>query len=252
MIEENEKYDRLWHIIQESKNICVFTGAGISCPSGIPDFRSADGLYNKETKYNYSPEQIISHSFFVSHTELFYEFYKSAMLYPNARPNKAHEFFASLEKQGKTVSVVTQNIDGLHGEAGSSRVFELHGSVHRNHCTKCKKFFDLDYVSSFEGVPRCDECGGLVKPDVVLYEEPLDGDVVAGAIDAIESADTMIIVGTSLVVYPAASYIGFFQGKHLILINKEKTQFDGRAELAFNEDIICVVEKLERKKRTGK
>lgn len=244
---DEEKIQKLREFLDESQNICVFTGAGISCPSGIPDFRSADGLYNRESKYNYTPEEIISHSFFVSHTEMFYEFYKSAMLYPEAKPNKAHEFFASLENEGKKVTVVTQNIDGLHQLAGSQDVIELHGSVHRSYCTKCKKFFPLDYVAKSVGIPRCDEDGGIVKPDVVLYEEPLSGDSVFRAISAIEKADTMIVVGTSLVVYPAASYIQYFKGKHLILINKSATQYDGIAELTINCDVVKVVEALTDK-----
>lgn len=240
-----DNIERLREIIAESRNICVFSGAGISCPSGIPDFRSADGLYNRETKYKYTPEEIISHSFFVSHTDMFFDFYKSAMLYPEAKPNKAHEFFAQLEENGKNVTVVTQNIDGLHQAAGSTDVIELHGSVHRNYCQRCKKFFPLDYVAKSDGIPRCDEDGEVIKPDVVLYEEPLVGDSVFRAIGAIEKADTMIVVGTSLVVYPAASYIQYFKGKHLVLINKSQTKYDGIAELVFNRDVVKVVEELE-------
>lgn len=244
MIMNEDKIKKLREILDESQNICVFTGAGISCPSGIPDFRSADGLYNRESKYTYSPEEIISHSFFVSHTDMFYDFYKASMLYPEAKPNEAHEFFAKLEKAGKNVTVVTQNIDGLHQAGGSSDVIELHGSVHRNYCTKCKKFFSLEYVASSNGIPRCDDDGEVIKPDVVLYEEPLSGDSVFRAIGAIEEADTMIVVGTSLVVYPAASYIQYFKGKHLVLINKSQTQYDSIAELTINDDIVKVVKAL--------
>lgn len=244
-MEYTQNIQKLRQILDESKNICVFTGAGISCPSGIPDFRSADGLYNQESKYTYTPEEIISHSFFVSHPDMFYDFYKSAMLYPEAKPNKAHKFFADLEQKGKNVTVVTQNIDGLHQTAGSSDVIELHGSVHRNYCTKCKKFFSLDFIATSNGIPRCDEDGEIIKPDVVLYEEPLQGDSVFRAIGAIEKADTMIVVGTSLVVYPAASYIQYFKGKHLILINKSQTKYDGIAELVFNSDVVKVVEALD-------
>lgn len=239
------KYTRLKEIIENSRNLCVFTGAGISCPSGIPDFRSADGLYSQEDRYRYPPEQIISHSFFYEHTDLFYEFYKSAMLYPDANPNAAHLYFAGLEKTGKNVTVVTQNIDGLHQAAGSSRVFELHGSVHRNYCTECKKSFSLDDIKNSAGIPRCDRDGAVIKPDVVLYEEPLDDTVVNGAVHAIRRADTLIIVGTSLVVYPAASFVRYFTSENLILINKSETSMDSRASLVFNEDIINVVEKIK-------
>lgn len=237
---------QLQQVIDGSKNICVFTGAGISCPSGIPDFRSADGLYNRESGYCYSPEEIISHSFFVSQPEIFYDFYQSAMLYPEAKPNAAHRFFARLEEKGKSVTVVTQNIDGLHQAAGSGKVIELHGSVHRNYCTKCGKFFALDAVANSVGVPHCDECGGIIKPDVVLYEEPLKADDIYRAVNAIEKADTMIVVGTSLAVYPAASYIRYFSGDNLVLINKSRTQYDGMATLAIHDDIIEVVRQLEK------
>lgn len=247
MREENiEKAKRLKEIIKNSKNICVFTGAGISCPSGIPDFRSADGLYNQKNGYNYSPEEIISHSFFVRNPDLFYDFYKSKMLYPNAKPNKAHKYFADLEKQGKYVSVVTQNIDGLHQKAGSSHVFELHGSVARNYCTKCKKSYSLEYVANSKGVPRCEDDNAIIKPDVVLYEEPLDEDVIGGAINAIADCDTLIVIGTSLVVYPAASFIRYYKGQNMILINKSKTSYDTMANMAINEDVVEVVECLEK------
>lgn len=238
------KYAQLKDMIERSDKICVFTGAGISCPSGIPDFRSADGLYNRESRYRYSPEQIISHSFFCEHTELFYDFYKSAMLYPDAKPNEAHLYFAELEKKGKQVTVVTQNIDGLHQAAGSRNVLELHGSVHRNYCTKCKKSFSLAYVKNSQGVPCCDACGAVIKPDVVLYEEPLDGEVIEKAVTAVESADTLIVVGTSLVVYPAASFVRYYKGENLVLINKSETSFDRYATLTFNEDIINVIGKI--------
>ena len=236
--------ESLQKIIDESKNICVFTGAGISCPSGIPDFRSADGLYNKDSGFNIPPEQIISRSFFDAHPDMFYEFYKSSMLYPDAKPNRAHKFFAELENKDRKVSVVTQNIDGLHSAAGSTDVYEIHGSVLRNNCMKCGKFFDGEYVSKSNGIPYCDRCGGMVKPDVVLYEEPLNQTVVEGAVNAIMRADTMFIIGTSLVVYPAASYIQYFSGDNLIIINKTKTGMDSRATLAFYDDVEKVVEKL--------
>ena len=236
----------LREILKASKNLCVFTGAGISVPSGIPDFRSADGLYNQESGLNIPPEQIISHSFFVRHPKEFYEFYKSKMLYPDALPNAAHRYFAALEKEGKRVSVVTQNIDGLHQKAGSSRVYEIHGSVLRNFCMQCGAKYGVDVVCESEDIPHCKKCGGMIKPDVVLYEEPLDEQVVTGAIHAIEAADTLLVIGTSLVVYPAASYIRFYGGDNLVIINKSKTDYDRFAELAIYEDIVRVVEDLQK------
>lgn len=236
--------DKLHEAINRAKKICVFTGAGISCPSGIPDFRSADGLYNEKDKSGYSPEEIISHTFFVKHTELFYEFYKSKMMYPEAEPNKAHLYFAQLEKQGKKVSVVTQNIDGLHSAAGSTAVFELHGSVHRNFCLNCGAFYDADYVYKSAGIPKCTKCGGVIKPDVVLYEEGLDDDTVTGAVKAIKEADLLIIIGTSLAVYPAASFIGYFRGETVALINKSPTPVDKKADIVIYDDIINVTEHL--------
>lgn len=236
---------QLKDFIESAEKICVFTGAGISCPSGIPDFRSADGLYNEKTKWNYPPEEIISHTFFMEHTDMFYEFYKSKMIYPDAKPNAAHIYFAELEKTGKKVSVVTQNIDGLHQAAGSTEVIELHGSVHRNYCTKCRKFYDAKAVVSAEGIPRC-SCGGIIKPDVVLYEEPLDEDSVMQAAKVISEADLLIIIGTSLAVYPAASYIRYFRGDKMVLINKSGTSYDGMADLAIYDDVINVVNKLKK------
>lgn len=237
------KIDELRELIRVSRKTVVFTGAGISVPSGIPDFRSADGLYN-DKGYTVPPEEIISHSFFVKKPELFFEFYKTKMLYPNAKPNEAHKFFASLEKDGKDVTVITQNIDGLHQAAGSSKVIELHGSVKRNHCMECGKFFDGDFVASADGIPRCD-CGGIVKPDVVLYEESLIEEDINAAIKAIRGADTLIVVGTSLVVYPAAGFISYYRGSNLVLINKSKTQYDSMAKLVFNMDVVEVVKSLK-------
>ncbi len=242
---EKEKILKLKEIIDKSKNICVFTGAGISCPSGIPDFRSANGLYNEKTKGSYTPEQIISHTFFMSHTEDFYSFYRDKMIYENSLPNKAHLYFANLEKNGKDVTVVTQNIDGLHQKAGSTKVLELHGSVHRNFCMSCGKFYDVTAVTGCKGVPLC-TCGGIIKPDVVLYEEPLDENCVTKAISAIEKADTMIIIGTSLVVYPAASYVRYFRGENLVILNKTETSCDKTAQLAVYDDIVNVVNELEK------
>ena len=236
-----DKYQKLKEIISNSKRLVVFTGAGISVPSGIPDFRSSRGIYS-ERYGQFSPEEIISHSFFMSKPDLFYDFYGSKMVYPNAKPNLAHLYFAKLPN---VAAVITQNIDGLHQMAGSKNVFELHGSVLRNYCMKCHRFYDVKDIDVTR--PSYCSCGGLIKPDVVLYEEPLDSKVVYPAIDAICEADTLIVVGTSLVVYPAASYLQYFQGKHLILINKSQTSYDSKAELVFNEDVIEVVKKLEEK-----
>lgn len=219
---------KLQEIIDDSENIVFFGGAGVSTESGIPDFRSADGIYHQQ--YRYSPEQIVSHSFFVRNTEAFYEFYKDKMMFLEAKPNAAHLKLAQLEAEGKLKAVITQNIDGLHQAAGSKTVWELHGSIHRNYCQKCGKFYDASYVKHADGVPRC-ECGGLIKPDVVLYEEGLDPGVIDHSIRAICEADTLIIGGTSLVVYPAAGFIDYFRGKHLVVINKSATAKEVRAEL---------------------
>lgn len=234
------KYEELVNILIGSKSIVVFTGAGISVPSGIPDFRSENGLYNEKTKNFLSPEEIISHSFFIKNPEAFFEFYGNKMVYPNALPNKAHYFFAELPN---VRAVVTQNIDNLHQMAGSRVVYELHGSVKRNYCMKCHKFFDLKDIDPCK-VNYC-SCGGIVKPNVVLYEEPLDEEVVAKAVDAISNADCVIVVGTSLMVYPAASFLRYYRGDNLILINKSKTSYDGMAKLVFNEDVIEVIKKIE-------
>lgn len=225
---------RLKAMIDECDSIVFFGGAGVSTESGIPDFRSVDGLYNQS--YKYPPEVIISHSFYKRNPEEFYRFYKDRMIFTEAKPNKAHEYLAHLERMGKLKAVVTQNIDSLHTVAGSTEVFELHGSIMRNYCEKCGRFFPLDYVIKSDGVPKC-ECGGVVKPDVVLYEEPLDDKVVSGAIDAIRKADMLIIGGTSLVVYPAAGLINYFKGKYLVLVNKSATDADCRADLVIHEPI---------------
>ncbi|MCI5870255.1 MAG: NAD-dependent protein deacylase [Dorea sp.] len=219
---------KLQEIIDDSRNIVFFGGAGVSTESNIPDFRSADGLYHQ--KYKYTPEQIVSHSFFVRNTKEFYEFYKTKMMFLDAKPNPAHLKLAELEKSGKLSAVITQNIDGLHQAAGSKNVQELHGSIHRNYCQKCHKFYDAAYVKNSEGIPRC-TCGGLIKPDVVLYEEGLDSDIIQNSIRAISNADTLIIGGTSLVVYPAAGFIDYFRGKHLVVINKGATAREVGAEL---------------------
>ena len=239
------EYELLKDIIKNSNSIVVFTGAGISVPSGIPDFRSADGIYNQKTRIKASPEDIISHSFFVNNTEDFYSFYKEKMCYPKAEPNAAHKYFADLEKKGKNVIVVTQNIDGLHQKAGSKIVYELHGTIHQNFCTRCGRLFGLDYVLNSKGIPHCDKCGGVIKPNVVLYEESLDEDIIARSINAIMTCDTMIVIGTSLKVYPAAGFIRYFKGRNLILINKENTSYDSACDLVFNEDVISVINKIK-------
>lgn len=214
--------------IGESGNIVFFGGAGVSTESGIPDFRSVDGLYNQQ--YDYPPETIISHSFYRRNPEEFYRFYKNRMLFPDAAPNAAHLALARLEQSGKLRAVITQNIDGLHQAAGSKNVLELHGSVHRNYCTRCGKFYSLKEIMEMDGVPHC-ECGGVIKPDVVLYEEGLDQGVLQMAVSAIRHADVLIIGGTSLTVYPAAGLINYYQGNKLVLINKSVTPLDDRADL---------------------
>ena len=223
-----EEVKKLQEIIDDSSNIVFFGGAGVSTESSIPDFRSADGLYHQQ--YKYSPEQIVSHSFFMRNTEGFYEFYKEKMMFLDAEPNPAHLKLAELEEAGKLSAVITQNIDGLHQAAGSKNVLELHGSIHRNYCQKCGKFYDAAYVKNSEGIPVC-ECGGRIKPDVVLYEEGLDSRVIQESIQAISRADTLIIGGTSLIVYPAAGFIDYFRGKHLVVINKSATAREVGAEL---------------------
>lgn len=228
----------LAYIIDESKSIVFFGGAGVSTESGIPDFRSETGLYKARQKYGYSPEEMISHSFFMREPEMFYSYYKENMIYQDAQPNPAHFTLAKLEKDKKLSAVVTQNIDGLHQKAGSKKVLELHGSTLRNYCMDCKAKYDLDYIMSSEDiVPKCSKCGGIVRPDVVLYEEALDMNVTAEAIKAISSADTLIVGGTSLVVYPAASYVEYFSGDNLVLINKSETQFDSSAQLVLRGPI---------------
>ncbi len=226
--------DELQRIIDLSSRIVFFGGAGVSTESGIPDFRSVDGLYNQ--KYDYPPEQILSHSFFISNPEDFFRFYRDKMLCLDKKPNKAHFKLAELEKAGKLSAVVTQNIDGLHQAAGSKRVYELHGSVLRNYCMRCHKFHTAEYIKESTGVPSC-ECGGAVKPDVVLYEEGLDDATVSGALNAIENADTLIIAGTSLTVYPAAGFIRYFKGGNIVLVNRDKTPMDNKADLVFHDKV---------------
>ena len=236
-----EEINKLQSIVDESDNIVFFGGAGVSTESGIPDFRSVDGLYNQ--KYKYPPETIISHSFYRRNPEEFYRFYKDKMLFPEAKPNKAHMKLAELEAAGKLKAVITQNIDGLHQMAGSRRVIELHGSVHRNYCERCHKFYDLRYVINAPGVPKC-SCGGTIKPDVVLYEEGLNNQDIEDAIHYISEADTLIIGGTSLVVYPAAGLIRYFRGRHLVVINMSPTQADREADLLITDKIGSVLDQI--------
>lgn len=237
-----DKIAALQNIIDESNDIVFFGGAGVSTESGIPDFRSQDGLYAQ--KYAYPPESIVSHTFFTYRTQEFFDFYRDRMIYPAAKPNAAHLFLARLEEAGKLKAVVTQNIDGLHQAAGSKTVYELHGSVLRNYCSRCRKFYSVDFIKNGKGLPKC-SCGGIVKPDVVLYEESLDSDTINAAVRAISSADTLIIGGTSLVVYPAAGFIDFFRGKHLVVINKSPTSADENAELVISEKLGEVFSKIK-------
>jgi NAD-dependent deacetylase len=230
--------EKLKEIVSESNNIVFFGGAGVSTESNIPDFRSEKGLYKAENSVRYEPEVMLSHSFFIRNTEEFYDFYRSKMIYKEAKPNKAHLALTELERIGKLKAIITQNIDGLHQMAGSNNVLELHGSIHRNYCMSCNASYSLDYVIKSEAViPICKNCGGVLKPDVVLYEENLDTKVLNSAIDYIRNADVLIIGGTSLVVYPAAGLISYYEGDKLVLINKAATSFDYRANLLFNESI---------------
>ena len=241
-MERYEGFDQLARWIDESDNIVFFGGAGVSTESGIPDFRSVDGLYNQH--YKYPPETIISHSFFQRDPEEFYRFYREKMLWPDAKPNPAHKKLAELEGAGKLKAVVTQNTDGLHQAPASTTVFELHGSVHRNYCMKCRAFYDLDFMVHSDGVPRCPVCGGIVKPDVVLYEEALDETVMRGALEAIAKADMLIIGGTSLVVYPAAGLVQYYGGKKLVLLNKSPTPYDRKADLVVAAPIGALMAQL--------
>lgn len=237
----NEKIEKLKELVKKSNNIVFFGGAGVSTESGIPDFRSKDGLYNQ--KYKYPPELILSHEFFLQRTEDFYDFYRDKLNSLKYEPNITHFKLAELEQLGKVKAVVTQNIDGLHQKAGSKNVFELHGSVLRNYCMNCNKFYDGEYIFSSKGIPRCD-CGGIVKPDVVLYQEGLDDATLEGSIKAIREADMLIIGGTSLTVYPASGLINYFNGDNLVLINKDATSFDSMANLVINEKLGSVFSEL--------
>jgi len=237
-LSKEEKISQLRDIINSSNNIVFFGGAGVSTESNIPDFRSANGLYSERTgKRNYSPEQMLSHTFFMKYTEDFFDYYKNKLIYKDAEPNNAHLALAKLEQMGKLKAIITQNIDGLHQKAGSKEVLELHGSVYRNYCLKCNKAFTLDYVLGAPGVPKCDKCGGLVRPDVVLYGESLDMDIINKSIQYIQNAEVMIVAGTSLTVYPAAGMIRYFSGKDLVLINKSSTPYDDMASLVINDSI---------------
>ena len=237
-----EEVAKLQKIIDDSSRIVFFGGAGVSTESNIPDFRSADGLYQQ--KYKYSPEQIVSHSFFMQNPEGFYEFYKNKMMFLDAEPNPAHRKLAEMEQKGKLTAVITQNIDGLHQLAGSKNVLELHGSIHRNYCMKCGRFYDFAHMKASVGVPRC-ECGGIIKPDVVLYEEGLDNETINESVKAISQAQVLIIGGTSLAVYPAAGLIDYFRGEHLVVINKMPTPRDRFADLLIKEPIGQVFSQIK-------
>lgn len=237
-----ENFEKLQKLIDEADNIVFFGGAGVSTESGIKDFRSVDGLYNE--KYDYPPEVMLSRSFFDSHTEEFFKFYKDKLNCMDILPNVTHKYLKKLEDEGKLKAIITQNIDGLHEKAGSKNVLLLHGTTYVNHCMDCGKEYDANYVFSSEGIPRCD-CGGIIKPDVVLYEEPLDDNVVRKSIEAISNADLLIVGGTSLVVYPAASFINYFRGKNLVIINRDSTSYDGNADLVIHEKLGDVFSKLK-------
>lgn len=241
---DNVTIEKLREVIDGSDNIVFFGGAGVSTESNIPDFRSAAGLYTTSKNSKYPPEYMLSHTCYKKDTEDFFEFYKSKMIYTEAKPNLAHIALSELEKRGKLKAIITQNIDGLHQLAGSENVLELHGSIHRNYCTKCNKFFDLKYMLENQGISICDQCGGIVKPDVVLYEESLNMDVLDRAIKYIRKADVLIVGGTSLMVYPAASLVEYYRGSKLILINKSETHYDNRALLNFNDSIGKVLSSI--------
>ena len=243
-------YDELKKIIDRGRQIVFFGGAGVSTESGIPDFRSENGIYNAINEYGRPPEEMISLSFFERQPDVFYSYYKNNLIYPDAQPNAAHLALASLESAGKLSAVVTQNIDGLHQKGGSRNVIEVHGSVLRNYCMSCGEFYDLEYIldpENCEGsVPRCKKCGSMVKPDVVLYQEPLDPDVLSRAVEAIGKADVLIVGGTSLVVYPAAGFINYFKGGSLVLINKSKTTYDSKADVVIHDSIGLVLGSVVR------
>ncbi|NLB43373.1 MAG: NAD-dependent protein deacylase [Clostridiales bacterium] len=234
--------EKLKAILTNSSNIVFFGGAGVSTESNIPDFRSESGIYQTKSKYGYSPEYMLSHSYFMDHTEEFYDFYKTQMIYKDAKPNPAHIALARLEQEGKLKAIITQNIDGLHQQAGSKNVLELHGSVQRNYCMKCNEAFNLDYILNTNSAPKCDICNGIVKPDVVLYEEMLNEDILNKAVHAISKADVLMIGGTSLAVYPAAGLVEYYKGNKLVLINLSATPYDNRADLIIRESIGKVLQ----------
>lgn len=236
--------NRLKEMVESSNNIVFLGGAGVSTESGIPDFRSEKGLYRAIEKYHYPPETIISHSFFNKNPDIFYEYYKENLVYREAKPNDAHKALAILERRGKLKAIITQNIDNLHQVAGSKEVIELHGSVYRNYCMSCGKFYDLNQVIEYNGIPKCTECGGIIKPDVVLYEEGLDEHKLRKAVEYINKAEVLIVGGTSLVVYPAAGLIQYFQGKSLVVINNSQTTYDRYADLVIHESIGKVLGKI--------
>lgn len=237
-----EKIELLQTYINNSNNIVFFGGAGVSTESGIKDFRSKDGLYNE--KYKYPPEQILSHSFFYKNTKEFYKFYRDKLNCLNVLPNICHKYLVKLEKEGKLKAIITQNIDNLHQKAGSTNVIELHGTIYKNYCDKCHKFYPPEYIWNTKDIPKCN-CGGIIKPNIVLYEEPLNEFDILKAINYIKNSDLLIIAGTSLTVYPAASYISYFQGKHLVIINKDKTPGDNIADLVINDNLGNVFKKLQ-------
>ena len=239
----NEQIQELQEIIDNSTHIVFFTGAGVSTASGIPDFRSTDGLYNQ--KYQFPPEEILSHHFFKQHTEEFFRFYRDKMLYPDVKPSFVHQYIATLEKRNKKVTVITQNIDGLHQLAGSTNVLELHGSVLRNTCMQCHTKYSLDEILKMDTVPHCPKCNGIIKPDVVLYEEGLDETILNQALHALQTADTCIVLGTSLVVYPAAGLLRYFGGDKLVLINRDQTSYDSTADLTIHDDFINIFPSLK-------
>lgn len=238
-----DKIEKLIKWINESDNIVFFGGAGVSTESGLKDFRSVDGLYNE--KYDYPPEEILSHNFFINKTKEFYEFYKNKLNTKDLKPNITHKVLAKLEKLGKLKAIITQNIDGFHQSAGSINVLELHGSIKRNYCMNCGKFYDEDFVFNCKNIPSC-SCGGIIKPDVVLYEEPLDSKVCSSATQYIKNADLLIIGGTSLNVYPATSYLKYFRGKHLVLINRDKTEYDSICDLVINDSLGIIFKEIEK------
>lgn len=241
----DDNIKRLKELIDSHNNIVFFGGAGVSTESNIPDFRSASGLFNEKLNRNFTPEQLVSHTFFIRYPEDFFKFYKEKLIYEDAKPNNAHIALTKLEKMGKLNSIITQNIDGLHQMSGSRNVLELHGSIHRNYCTKCGKFYNLEEMLNLDGIiPYCDECGSIVKPDVVLYEEALDNHIINETINSLNEADLLIIGGTSLVVYPAASFIDYFNGDSIALINKSTTGYDSKASIVINDSIGKVLSQV--------